>query len=72
MGWFDSIREQPLVWLFTILSIIVLVGIGIVASRTAISIDDGLMFDEEWESDDDEYEDDDYYDDDDDYDDDDY
>ena len=25
MGWFDSIREQPLVWLFTILSIIVLV-----------------------------------------------
>ena len=48
------------------------VGIGIVASRTAISIDDGLMFDEEWEGDDDEYEDDDYYDDDDDYDDDDY
>ena len=72
MGWFDSIREQPLVWLFTILSIIVLVGIGMVASRTAISIDDGLMFDEEWEGDDDEYEDDDYYDDDDDYDDDDY
>jgi len=66
MGWFDSIREQPLVWLFSILSIIVLVGIGVVSSRTAVSIDDGMMYDDEdWEEEEDwEDEEDDDYDDD--------
>ena len=37
MGWFDSIREQPLIWLFSILSIIVLVAIGITANRTRLT-----------------------------------
>ena len=63
MGWFDSIREQPLIWIFTILTILVLAGIAVVSSRTAFSIDDGMMYDEEWEEDDwdeeDEYDDDD-------------
>ena len=44
MGWFDSIREQPLIWLFSILSIIVLVAIGITANRTAISHGDESLF----------------------------
>ena len=69
MGWFDSVREQPLIWLFSILSIIVLVGIGITANRTAISHSEDSLYDEDWEDeseeeDDDEYEDDDDYDDD--------
>ncbi len=69
MGWFDSVREQPLIWLFSILSIIVLVGIGITANRTAITHNEDSLYDEDWEDeseeeDDDEYEDDDDYDDD--------
>ena len=70
MGWFDSIREQPLIWLFSILSIIVLVAIGITANRTAISHGDEALFNEEWEEEEDWEEDDDeeYEDDDDDYD----
>ena len=67
MGWFDSIREQPLIWLFSILSVIVLVAIGITANRTAINHGEDSIYEEEWEEDDEEYEDDD-----DDYDDDDY
>jgi len=51
MGWFDSIREQPLVWLFSVLSVIVLIGIGITANRTAISHNEGSLYDEEWEDD---------------------
>jgi hypothetical protein len=51
MGWFDSIREQPLVWLFSILSVIVLIGIGITANRTAITHNEGSLYDEEWEDD---------------------
>lgn len=72
MGWFDSIREQPLIWLFSILSIIVLVAIGITANRTAISHSDESLFEEEWDEDEEWEEDDDeeYEDDDDDYDDD--
>ena len=70
MGWFDSIREQPLIWLFSILSIIVLVAIGITANRTAINHGEDSIYEEEWEEDDEEYEDDDEDYDDDDYDDD--
>ena len=70
MGWFDSIREQPLIWLFSILSVIVLVGIGITANRTAITHSEGSLYDDEWEEEDDD-EDWDEDDDDDDYDDDD-
>ena len=69
MGWFDSIREQPLIWLFSILSIIVLVAIGITANRTAISHSDESLFNEEWEEEDWEQDDEEEYeDDDDDYD----
>ena len=69
MGWFDSVREQPLIWLFSMLSIIVLVGIGITANRTAITHSDDSLYDEDWEEqseedDDEDYEDDDDYDDD--------
>jgi len=69
MGWFDSIREQPLIWLFSILSIIVLVAIGITANRTAITQDGDSIFEEEWEEEEDwQGDDEDYDDDDDDYD----
>ena len=58
MGWFDSIREQPLIWLFSILSFIVLIGIGVTASRTAINHgESALLDDEDWYEEDDEYED---------------
>ena len=71
MGWFDSIREQPLIWLFSILSIIVLVGIGITANRTAITHGDDSLYEEEWEEDEEEWDEDDEEEDgDDDYDDD--
>ena len=70
MGWFDSIREQPLIWLFSILSIIVLVAIGITANRTAINHGEDSIYEEEWEEEDDWEEDDDEEDEDDDYDDD--
>ena len=59
MGWFDSIREQPLIWLFSILSVIVLVGIGITANRTAISHNEESLYGEDWEEEDDEDEEDD-------------
>ena len=60
MGWFDSIREQPLIWLFAIMSVLVLLGIGVTANRTAISHNEDSLYDEEWEDDDleeDEYDD---------------
>ncbi len=59
MGWFDSIREQPLIWLFSILSLIVLVGIGITANRTAISHNEESLYGDDWEEDEDEDEEDD-------------
>ncbi len=59
MGWFDSIREQPLVWLFSVLSVIVLIGIGITANRTAISHSEDSLYDEDWEEIDEDEEDDD-------------
>ena len=69
MGWFDSIREQPLIWLFSILSVIVLVAIGITANRTAITHGEDSIYEEEWEEEDEwEEDDDDDDDDDDDYD----
>lgn len=66
MGWFDSIREQPLIWLFSILSVIVLVGIGITANRTALTHgEESIYDDEEWEDEEEEWEEDDEEDDDD-------
>ena len=65
MGWFDSVREQPLIWIFSILSILVLIAVGVTANRTAITHgDDDYYIEEEWDGDE-EYddEDDDGYDD---------
>jgi hypothetical protein len=70
LGWFDSIREQPLAWLFVFISIITLVGVFTVASRTSIDYGEGAFDEDEddWEDDSDSFDDDD--DDEDDYDDD--
>jgi hypothetical protein len=75
MGWLDSPREQPLAWVFTILSIIVLSVVFTIARRTSLASDetslfDELGYDEDGDFDEDAFED--YDDDDDDYDDDDY
>jgi hypothetical protein len=71
LGWFDSIREQPLAWLFVFISIITLVGVFTVASRTSIDYGEGAFDEDEadWEDDSDSFDDDDD-DDEDDYDDD--
>jgi len=68
-GWVDSPREQPLIWAFAIISIITLLLVGTVASRTSLAKDhSSLLEDEEWEEEDwdedEEYEDDDEYEDD--------
>ena len=58
-GWFDSVREQPLAWLFAILSILTLAVVFTVASKTSIDYGEGAFAEDEadWE-DDDEYDDD--------------
>jgi hypothetical protein len=68
LGWFDSVRENPLAWIFVILSIITLALVFTVASKTSIDYGEGAFDeeDEDWDDDDD----DDFDDDDDDYDDD--
>lgn len=67
LGWLDSPREQPLAWIFAISTILILVVVATVASRTAVDLGDGAFAedDEDWEDDDDEYDDDEYDDDDD-------
>jgi len=69
LGWFDSVREQPLAWLFVILTLLTLTVVLTVATKTSIDFGDGAFDEDEsdWEDDDEEHEDDD---DDDDYDDD--
>ena len=65
LGWLDSPREQPLAWIFAVLTIFILIGVATIASRTAIDLGDGAFGEDEemdWEDDDD----DDYDDDDDD------
>jgi hypothetical protein len=71
LGWFDSVRENPLAWIFVILSIITLALVFTVASKTSIDYGEGAFDeeDEDWDDDGD-YDDDDDDDDDDDYDDD--
>ena len=54
-AWKDSYREQPLAWLFTIVGILVLLGVGTVASRTAVDHGEGAFLDEDdelWEEED--------------------
>ena len=64
-GWFDSPRESPLAWIFIITSIIVLIGVASIATRTSIDHGEGVFSDEEdWDEDEDEDEDDGYEDDD--------
>ena len=65
LGWLDSPREHPLAWIFAISTILILVVVATVASRTAVDLGDGAFAedDEDWE--DDEYDDDEYDDDDD-------
>ena len=61
-GWFDSLREQPLAWMFILLSILTLAVVFTVATKTSIDFGEGAFAedDEDWEEDDeDEYEDDD-------------
>ena len=53
-GWFDSVREQPLAWLFAFLSILTLSIVFTVATKTSIDYGDGA-FDEDdadWENED--------------------
>lgn len=61
LGWLDSPRENPLIWLFVIITLFAVTGIAVTASKTAITMDDeGLLDDEEWDEDDleeDEYDD---------------
>ena len=63
LGWLDSPREHPLAWIFAISTILILVVVATVASRTAVDLGDGAFAedDEDWE--DDEYDDDEYDDD---------
>jgi hypothetical protein len=63
LGGLDSIRENPLQWIFALVSIIVVVSVASIASRTSIDYGEGLFDEEdsEWDNDD---EDDDEYDDD--------
>ena len=65
-GWFDSVREQPLAWMFVLLTIMTLAIVFTVATRTSIDFGEGAFEDDEdWDEEDDDYdEDDDDYDDD--------
>ena len=66
LGWFDSVREQPLAWMFAVLSILTLPIVFTVATRTSIDYGEGAFDEDEadWEDEgDDEDTDDDEYDD---------
>ncbi len=66
LGWFDSVREQPLAWMFAVLSILTLAIVFTVATRTSIDYGEGAFDEDEadWEDEgDDEDTDDDEYDD---------
>ena len=54
LGWFDSVREQPLAWMFAILSIMTLAIVLTVATKTSIDYGDGAFEEDEadWEHDD--------------------
>ena len=46
LGWFDSPRENPLTWIFIILSIITLIVVGTIASRTSVDYSKGALQDD--------------------------
>ena len=57
LGWIDSPRENPLTWIFVIITIITLLAVISVASRTSLDFSDGaLQEDFGWEEDDEEHE----------------
>jgi hypothetical protein len=59
LGWIDSPRENPLTWIFIILTLITLVVVVSVASKTSLDFSDGaLQEDFGWEEDEEEYDDD--------------
>ena len=55
LGWFDSVREQPLAWMFVILSIMTLAIVFTVATKTSIDYGGGAFDEDEgdWEDEDD-------------------
>jgi hypothetical protein len=56
-GWFDSVRENPLAWIFVIVSIITLAVVATVASKTSIDYGEGAFEEEEdWDDDEEEEE----------------
>ena len=54
LGWFDSVREQPLAWMFAILSILTLAIVFTVATKTSIDYGEGAFDEDEsdWEDED--------------------
>ena len=46
LGWFDSPRENPLTWIFIIMSAITLIIVGTIASRTSIDYSEGALQDD--------------------------
>jgi hypothetical protein len=60
LGGLDSIRENPLQWIFALVSILVVISVISIASRTSIDHGEGAFDEEEsdWEEDDEEDEDD--------------
>lgn len=62
LGWIDSPRENPLIWLFVIITLITLMVVVSVASRTSLDFSEGALQDDfGWEEEEDEeYEEDEY------------
>ena len=56
LGGLDSIRENPLQWIFALVSILVVISVISIASRTSIDYGGGAFDEEEsdWEDDDEE------------------
>ena len=52
LGWFDSVREQPLAWMFVILSIMTLAIVFTVATKTSIEYGGGAFDEDEGECED--------------------
>ena len=57
LGWIDSPRENPLTWIFIIITLITLVVVVSVASKTSLDFSDGaLQEDFGWEDEEEDYE----------------
>ena len=61
LGWLDSPRENPLIWLFVVITLLAVTGIAVTASKTALTMNaDGLLDDEEWDEEEEEQHEDEY------------